>query len=346
MPAPTVDTSGRDGAHSTTMRAIRRNHYGGPEVLALREVEVPEPEEGRVLVRVHAASLNALDWHLLTGTPYFLRLVEGLRAPKRSGIGVDFAGVVEAVGPGVAGLEPGDRVFGAGDGTCAEYVTPKAEYTLPLPEDVEFDQAATFNVAAITALQGLRDVGRVKAGQRVLINGAAGGVGTYAVQIAKLHGAHVTAVCSGRNVEMVRSLGSDEVIDYTTTDVSALGVTFDVIFDNAGSQRPSKLARMLEPEGIAVIITGPKSGKVLGPVSHIARSKLRFMFGTKQGETMNAETRREDLDQIGVWVADGAITPVIHRTYSLEETVEAVALLGSGHAPAKLVIRPNVLRDR
>ena len=340
MTARSTDTPAPHGAHSETMRAIKRNSYGGPEVLELTDIARPEPTEGRVVVKVHSASLNALDWHLLTGTPYFLRLMEGLRAPKRTGIGVDFAGVVEAVGPGVEGLKPGDRVFGAADGTCAEFVTPKAEYTLPLPEGVEFDQAATFNVAALTALQGLRDVGDVKTGQRVLINGAAGGVGTYAVQIAKLFGAHVTAVCSGLNVEMVRSLGADEVIDYTTTDVSGLGLTFDVIFDNAGSQVPSKLARMLEPEGIAVIITGPKTGKVIGPVGHIARSKLRFLFGTKRGEAMNAETRREDLQQIGQWVADGSITPGIHRTFSLDETVEAVRLLGSGHAPAKLVIKP------
>lgn len=340
MTAPSIDTSGQNEAHSRTMRAITRSRYGGPEVLELSHIARPEPAEGRVLVKVHAASLNALDWHLLSGTPYFLRLMEGLRAPKRTGIGVDFAGVVEAVGPGVEGLEPGDRVFGAADGTCAEYVTPKSEFTLPLPESVDFEQAATFNVAAVTALQGLRDVGQVQAGQRVLINGAAGGVGTYAVQIAKLEGAHVTAVCSGRNVAMVRSLGADEVIDYTTTDVSDLGLTFDVIFDNAGSQRPSKLARMLEPDGIAVIITGPKKGKVIGPVGHIARSKLRFMFGSRRGESMNAQTRREDLEQIGQWVADGSITPVIHRTYSLDETVEAVRLLGGGHAPGKLVIKP------
>lgn len=341
MTAQSIHTSGSEEADSETMRAITRSSYGGPEVLELSDVARPEPTEGRVLVKVHSASLNALDWHLLTGTPYFLRLMNGLRAPKRTGLGVDFAGIVEAVGPGVEGLQPGDRVFGAADGTCAEYVTPKAEFTLPLPEGVDFDRAATFNVAAITALQGLRDVGDVEAGQRVLINGAAGGVGTYAVQIAKLLGAHVTAVCSGRNVEMVRSLGADDVIDYTTTDVSSLGLTFDVVFDNAGSQRPSKLARMLESDGVAVIVTGPKKGKAIGPVGHIGRSKLRFMFGSKRGETMNAVTRREDLEQIGEWVAGGSITPVIHRTYPLDQVVEAVGLLGSGHAPAKLVVHPQ-----
>lgn len=340
MTAQSIHTSGSDGAHSRTMRAIKRSSYGGPEVLELGEVEVPDPAEGRVLVRVEAASLNALDWHLLTGTPYFLRLINGIRTPKRTGVGVDFAGVVEAIGPGVDGLKPGDAVFGAADGTCAEYITPKAQYTLPLPEGVDFEQAATFNVAAITALQGLRDVGQVKAGQRVLINGAAGGVGTYAVQIAKLLGAHVTAVCSGRNVEMVRSLGADDVIDYTTSDVSTLGRTYDVVFDNAGSQRPSKLARMLEPDGIAVIVTGPKKGKVVGPLGHMVRSKLRFMVGSKRSAGVSAETRREDLEQIGTWVSDGSIAPVIHRTYALEEIVEAVELLGSGHAPAKLVIKP------
>ena len=340
MTAQPIRASGSEEAHSETMRAIKRNSYGGPEVLELTDIARPEPAEGRVLVKVHSASLNALDWHFLTGTPYFLRLINGLRTPKRTGIGVDFAGVVEAVGPGVDGLKPGDAVFGAADGTCAEFVAPKAEYTLPLPEGVDFDQASTFNVAAVTALQGLRDVGEVKAGQRVLINGAAGGVGTYAVQIAKLFGAHVTAVCSSRNVEMVRSLGADEVIDYTTTNVSGLGSTFDVIFDNAGSQRPSKLARLLEPDGVVVIITGPKKGKLIGPVGHIVRSKLRFMFGTKRAETMTAETRRVDLEQIGQWVAEGAITPIIHRTFPLEQTVEAVELLGSGHAPAKLVVKP------
>lgn len=338
MTSPSVDMSGT--AHSGTMRAVTKSSYGGAEALGLREVPRPEPTEGRVLVKVAAASLNALDWHLLSGTPYFLRLMEGLRAPKRTGIGVDFAGIVEAVGPGVDDVEPGDAVFGAADGTCAEYVVAKAEYTLPLPEGVGFEEAATLNVAAITALQGLRDVAGIQAGQRVLINGAAGGVGTYAVQIAKLMGAHVTAVCSGRNVEMVRSLGADEVIDYTVDDVSELGKTFDVIFDNAGSQRPSRLARMLQAGGVAVIITGPKKGRVIGPVGHIVRSKLRFMFGDKAAKTMNAETKRADLEQIGAWVANGSIAPVIHRTYSLDETAEAVELLGSGHAPAKLVITP------
>ncbi len=340
MTSHTADATGSRQAESHTMQAVTRSRYGGAEVLEVREVDRPTPEEGQVLIEVRAASLNALDWHLLTGTPYFLRLINGLRAPKRTGIGVDFAGIVEAVGSDVEGVRPGDAVYGAGNGTCAEYVVAKAEYVLPMPDGVGFEQAATFNVAAITALQGLRDVGDLKVGQRVLINGAAGGVGTYAVQIAKTLGAHVTAVCSGRNVDMVEALGADEVIDYTRTDVSSLGLRFDVIFDNAGSQRPSKLSRMLEAGGIAVIITGPKKGKVIGPVSHIVRSKLRFMFGSKRGEAMNAETRREDLEQIGRWVADGSITPVIHRTYSLDETVEAVRLLGSGHSPAKLVIKP------
>ncbi len=324
------------------MQAVTRSRYGGAEVLELREIERPEPGEGQVLIEVQAASLNALDWHLLTGTPYLVRLINGLRAPKRAGIGVDVAGIVESVGEGVEGVRPGDAVYGAGSGTCAEYALAKAELLLPLPDGVDFIPAATFNVAAITALQGLRDVGSVKQGQRVLINGAAGGVGTYAVQIAKLMGAHVTAVCSGRNIDMVRSLGADEVIDYTKTDVSDLGLHFDVIFDNAGSQRPSKLARMLEPGGIVVLVTGPKRGKVIGPLGHIARSKLRFAFGTRRAKNINAVTKRQDLQQIGDWVAAGLITPAIHRTFSLDETMQAVELLGSGHAPAKLVIN---LRD-
>lgn len=338
----TTDAAGSHQAESSIMQAVTRSRYGGAEVLELREIERPEPGEGQVLVEVRAASLNALDWHLLTGTPYLVRLINGLRAPKRAGIGVDVAGIVESVGEGVEGVRPGDAVYGAGSGTCAEYALAKAELLLPLPDGIDFSQAATFNVAAITALQGLRDVGSVKQGQRVLINGAAGGVGTYAVQIAKLMGAHVTAVCSGRNVEMVRSLGADEVIDYTGADVSDLGLRFDVIFDNAGSQRPSKLARMLEPGGIVVVVTGPKRGKVIGPLGHIVRSKLRFAFGSGRAGTVNAVTKRQDLQQIGDWVAAGFIAPAIHRTFSLDQTMDAVELLGSGHAPAKLVIN---LRD-
>jgi NADPH:quinone reductase-like Zn-dependent oxidoreductase len=340
MTSHTIDESGPDRQESETMKAVRRSRYGGADVLELREVTRPEPTEGRVLVKVRSASLNALDWHLLTGTPYFIRLINGLRAPKRTGIGVDFAGIVEAVGPGVVGLQPGDAVFGAADGTCAEYVVAKAEYTLPLPDGVDFDTAATFNVAATTALQGLRDVAGVTDGRRVLINGAAGGVGTFAVQIARLMGAHVTAVCSGPNTEMVRSLGADEVIDYTTTDVSSIDGRFDVIFDNAGSQRPSRLVKMLEPDGIVVVVTGPKSGKVIGPLGHIVRSKVRFAFAPQKAEAVNAVTKRTDLEQIGNWVSGGSITPAIHATYSLLETPEAVRLLGSGHAPAKLVINP------
>lgn len=206
-------------------------------------------------------------------------------------------------------MRPGDAVYGAGSGTCAEYALAKADFVLPLPDGVDFDQAATFNVAAITALQGLRDAAGITAGQRVLINGAAGGVGTFAVQIAKLMGAHVTAVCSGRNVETVRLLGADEVIDYTKDDVSGTGPHFDVIFDNAGSQRPSKLGRMLEPDGVAVVVTGPKRGKVIGPVGHILRSKLRFAFGSRRAETVNAAAKRSDLEQIGEWARSASGLP-------------------------------------
>lgn len=325
---------------SHSMRAVRKDRYGDAGALELVEVDRPNPGEGQVLVRVRAASLNALDWHLLSGTPYFMRLMLGLRRPKRHGIGVDFSGIVEAIGDGVDGVEPGDAVFGAADGTCAEYVVAKQELVLPLPENVTFDAASTLNVAAITALQGLRDEGEVGAGQRVLINGAAGGVGTFAVQIAKVYGAHVVAVCSGRNVEMVRSLGADEVVDYTAEDISEMKGRFDLILDNAGSQSPSALARMLTPNGRLVVVTGPKKGKLVGPLAHIIRSKARFTFDSREMRGVNAQSKREDLAQIGAWVAEGSITPTIHRTYSLDETPAAVELLAGGHAPAKLVINP------
>ncbi|HSN54835.1 MAG TPA: NAD(P)-dependent alcohol dehydrogenase, partial [Candidatus Sulfomarinibacteraceae bacterium] len=180
----------------------------------------------------------------------------------------------------------------------------------------------------------------IAAGQNVLINGAAGGVGTFAVQIAKLYGATVTAVCSGRNVEMVRSLGADEVVDYTAEDIAEMTGRFDLILDNAGSQPPSALARMLTPNGRLVVVTGPKKGKLFGPLAHIIRSKARFTFDSREVRSVGAQSKREDLAQIGAWVADGSITPAIHRTYSLDETPEAVELLAGGHAPAKLVINP------
>lgn len=323
-----------------SMRAVRRSRYGDAGALELVDRDRPLPGEGQVLVRVRAASLNALDWHLLSGTPYFIRLMMGLRRPKRTGIGVDFSGVVEEVGDGVDDVRPGDAVFGAADGTCAEYVVAKEEFVLPLPENVGFDAASTLNVAAITALQALRDEGEVHRGQQVLINGAAGGVGTFAVQIAKIYGATVTAVCSGRNVDMVRSLGADEVLDYTTEDISEIRGRFDLILDNAGSQHPSALARMLSPNGRLVVVTGPKKGKIIGPLAHIIRSRVRFKFGTREMRSVDAQSKREDLAQIGAWAAEGSITPAIHRTYSLDETPEAVELLASGHAPAKLVVNP------
>lgn len=326
--------------HSQSMRAVRKSRYGDSGALELIEGDRPTPGEGQVLVRVRAASLNALDWHFLSGTPYFIRLMMGLRRPKRQGIGVDFSGVVEAVGDGVDEVRPGDRVFGAADGTCAEYAVARKELVLPLPEGIDFDAASTLNVAAVTALQGLRDEGEVGVGQTVLINGAAGGVGTFAVQIAKLHGATVTAVCSGRNVEMVRSLGADEVIDYTAEDISQMRGRFDLIFDNAGSQRPSVLAKMLTPNGRLVVVTGPKKGKLFGPLTHIIRSKARFTFGSRQMRRVDAQSKRDDLAQIADWVAAGSITPAIHRTYSLEETPQAMELIAGGHAPAKLVINP------
>jgi NADPH:quinone reductase-like Zn-dependent oxidoreductase len=312
------------------MRAITRNGYGGPETLELRNVDRPEPAEGRVLVRVAAASLNALDWHLLTGTPYFLRLVNGLRTPKQNGIGVDFAGIVEAVGPGVEGVKPGDAVYGAADGTCAEYVLAKAEYTLPLPEGVEFGQAATFNVAAITALQGLRDVGHVRAGQRVMINGAAGGVGTFAVQLAKLMGAHVTAVDSAEKLEMLRSIGADEVMDYGQEDFTAGGKRYDVIFDVPGRASFRRCVRALKPGGRLLLANARLSLLLRGRWTSLTSDK-RVLVGLS-GQA------REDLDHLRELVEAGTLCPVIDRTYPLEEVPDAHRYVGTGAKEGNVVV--------
>src|SRR5437867_11364819 len=242
-------------AHQTTMKAIVRERYGPPDVLELRDVERPAIDDDSILVRVRAASINAYDWHMMRGRPSLVRIVAGLRKPKSSAMGVDVAGQVEAVGKNVTQFRPGDEVFGSRSGSLAEYVRGTSQsFLVPKPARLTFEQAAAVPMAGTTALQGLRDKGQIKPGQKVLINGASGGVGTFAVQIAKAFGAHVTAVCSTRNVEQARSLGADEVIDYTREDFTRSGGRYDVILDVAGTKSWSQYRRVMNPDATLVMI--------------------------------------------------------------------------------------------
>jgi NADPH:quinone reductase-like Zn-dependent oxidoreductase len=318
------------------MKAIVYDRYGGPEVLELRDIERPVPGADEVLVRVHAASLNALDWHFTTGTPYFMRLMVGLRRPKRHTPGVDVAGTVEAVGRDVTTFELGDEVFGSGVGSCAEFVVAAENRLAPKPQNMTFEQAAAVPVAAITALQGLREYGKVEPGQKVLINGAAGGVGTYAVQIAKALGAEVTAVCSTHNVDTVRSIGADHVVDYTTDDFVARGGRYDVMLDNVGNRSPAECRRVLADDGMCVVISGPKRNRLLGPVTHVVRTLTYFKFFRQDAVMFTAEETPERLLALCELLESGAVIPVIERTYTLDETAEALSYIGSGHARGKL----------
>jgi NADPH:quinone reductase-like Zn-dependent oxidoreductase len=325
------------------MKAIVNQSYGTPDVLELADVDPPQIDDGQMLVRVHAAAANPLDWHFLTGTPYFLRLMAGLRRPKEPVRGVDVAGVVERVGTGVTGFAPGDRVFGGARGSFAELAAVRPSGVAAIPDGLSFAEAAALPVAAITALQGLRDHGGLQAGQSVLINGAAGGVGTYAVQIAKAMGAEVTGVCSTHNVEMVRSLGADHVVDYTTDDFAVEGREYDVILDNVGNRSLADCRRSLTPTGVYVMVSGPKTGKFLGPAKRMVASKLMFLFSRRRSVTFTANETAAELQALVDMIEDGTLRSVIDRTYPLADTAEAMRYLETGHARAKVII--SVISD-
>lgn len=320
------------------MQAIVHETYGGPEVLELRAIDTPTPDDDRVLVRVHAASVNAYDWHMLTGLPYIGRLGEGLRRPKTQTPGVDVAGTVEAVGRNVTQFQPGDEVFGAANGSFAEYACARQENIVTKPKDITFELAAAIPMAGTTALQALRDKGRLQEGQHVLINGAAGGVGTFAVQIAKALGAEVTGVCSTANVDTVRSIGADHVIDYTVGDFASEPRQYDVMIDNAGSRSLSDCRRALTRNGIYVIVGGPKKGRVLGPARGMLKAVLTFPFVSQKAAPMIAKYKQDDLRFLGELVTAGKVTPVIEQSYQLSEVPEAIRRIGTGHAKGKLVV--------
>jgi NADPH:quinone reductase-like Zn-dependent oxidoreductase len=326
-------------ATTKTMKAIVRERYGSAEVLELKDVDKPVVDDDSILVRVRAASINAYDWHMMRGSPYLVRLVAGLRKPKSSAMGIDVAGQVEAVGKNVTQFRPGDEVFGARTGSLAEYVrgTDKS-FLVPKPAGLTFEQAAAVNMAGTAALQALRDKGQIKPGQRVLINGASGGVGTFAVQIAKAFGAHVTAVCSTRNVEQARSLGADEVIDYTKQDFTRSGQRYDLILDIASSGSLSSRTRVLEPNGTLVGVGSADDAGTASIAAGLLETAVRSRLGSQKMPFFLAKNSKEDLLVLTELIEAGKVRPVIDRTYPLSETAEAIRYVEAGHARAKVVI--------
>jgi NADPH:quinone reductase-like Zn-dependent oxidoreductase len=322
---------------SKPMRVVVHARYGRPEVLEVREAEKPEPADDGVLVRVRAASVNRLDWYSVTGTPYVARVIGGLRRPKDPGLGVDFAGTVEAVGKDVTHVRPGDDVFGGRTGAFAEYVSVR-DAVVPKPANLTFEEAAAVPVAAITALQGLRDKAQLRTGQSVLVNGASGGVGTFAVQIAKALGAEVTAVCSKRNVDQARSLGADHVIDYTREDFTRSGRRHDVLFDVAGSRSWRECTRVLEREGILVKAGAPAGNRFTAPLGNIVKTRLASVRSSQKCVFFVAKLTREDLEALRELIEAGKVTPVIDRRYELSEIAEALTYMGEGHVRGKIVI--------
>ncbi len=317
------------------MKALVRHRFGGPGVVRVEEVDRPALTDERVLVRVRASSLNKADWHELRGWPRFLRPVtrNGVVRPKTLLFGTDFAGVVEDVGKDVSDLAPGDEVFGGRSGAFAEYVS--AVSVVRKPPNVSFEEAATMGIAGLTALQGLRDHGNLRAGERVLINGASGGVGTLAVQIAKALGAHVTAVCSTRNVEQARNLGADRVLDYTRQDFTREPERYDLVVDVAGGHSWRAIRRVLEPDGRLVIVGAHGSR---GQLRHIAAVWLSSRFAKHTVKFFVAKFNKVDLQTLADLLSSGELRPAIDRTYNLTEASEALRTFGEGHVRGKLVL--------
>ncbi|GGU24108.1 NAD(P)-dependent alcohol dehydrogenase [Lentzea flava] len=320
------------------MKAIVQDRYGSADVLELREVDRPVPGAGEVLVRVRASSVNAADWHVMRGDPYFARLFLGLRGPKTRIRGLDFAGVVEAVGPGVNGLlRAGDEVFGEVEGSFAEYVCVSQDRVERKPSNLTFEQAATLPLAGNTAWLGLREL---QAGQKVLINGASGGVGLMAVQIAKARKAVVTGVCSTRNVEQVRSAGADHVIDYTAEDFARGGERYDLVFDLVGNRSMSELRGVLTPDGTLVLSGGGSftGGALFGPYRLIIQGKVLAPFARQRIVVLEAKPGKENLAALRELAESGKLVPVIERTYPLTDAPDAIRHVEKEHARAKVVV--------
>lgn len=329
-------------ANAQRMKAVVYRCYGGPEVLKLEDVEKPALADNEVLIKVHAAAANPLDWHFMRGLPYLVRIIAGVGAPEDVTMGVDFAGIVEAAGKDVKRFKPGDEVFGAKRGAFGEYVSMAEDRAVAFkPANMTFEQAAAVPVAAITALQALRDKGNIQRGQKVLINGASGGVGTFAVQIAKSFGAEVTGVCSTRNTEMVRSIGADHVIDYTKEDFTEGTQQYDLIVDNVGNHALPKLRRVMTTAGTAVMVgaSGTLEGEQwLWPITGSIKPWVYSWFVSQKFPGLLADLNKEDLAVLGNLMQTGQITPVIDRRYSLSEVPSAIEYLEEGHARGKVLI--------
>ena len=319
------------------MKAFVRQRYGSPDVLELVEIDQPTVDDDGVLVGVRAASINAYDWHLLRGLPYLVRTSEGLRRPKRQAMGVDLAGEVVAVGTNVTQFKVGDAVFGERGGAFAEYVCAREAGLALKPANLSFEEAAAVPMAGFTALQGLRDKGAVQAGQHVLVTGAAGGVGTFGVQLAKAFGAEVTAMCASQHVEMVRAIGADHVIDYTREDFTRGGRRYDLILDVAASQSLRACRRALRPGGVLVVVGAPK-GQWLAPVLHVVAAVVLSRVGSQRLLPFLAERRQADLIALKDLIEAGAVRPVIDRTYPFDETAAALRHIETGHPGGKVVI--------
>ena len=323
----------------SSMEALRYHCYGGPEVLHLERVPKPVPADDQLLVKVYAASVNPLDWHTMRGEPYILRLSAGLGAPTDPAMGVDFSGTVEAVGKSVTRFKPGDEVFGGRDGALGEYVVVRESRAVALkPANVSHEQAAAIPIAALTALQALREQGNLEPGQKVLVNGASGGVGTYAVQLARVMGAEVTGVCSGRNSEMVRSLGADRVIDYTKEDFTRGNTRFDLIVDNIGNHSVSDIVDVLTPTGIYVIVGAPSEDPWIGAMAGPIRAKVYAPFVDQQLKFFIANLEQKDLEYLASLMQDGKLVSVIDRRYPLAQAAEAIRYLETGRARGKVIV--------
>ncbi len=320
-----------------TVKAIAQDRYGSVGVLSMQEIDTPVIADDQVLVRIRAASANPLDWHIMRGKPFLVRFSSGLRKPKPAVRGVDVAGQVDAVGKSVTRFQPGDEVFGWCGGAFAEYVSAGEGNFVPKPAAFTHEQAAAVPVAGFTAVQGLRDLGRIEAGQKVLIIGASGGVGTFAVQIAKSFGAEVTGVCSTRNIDLVRSIGADHVIDDTQEDLIKGERQYDLIFQLAGTASPSKLRRILTPKGTLVLSSG--MGRFAG-IDRIVRALASSPFVSQRQVTWVAKNSHEDLVLLAELLESGQLTPVIDRSYELSEAPEAIRYVEEGHTQGKVVITP------
>ena len=327
-------------ANIPLMKAAVYRCYGTPGVVKLETLEKPRPAPDRILVKVAVASVNPLDWHYLKGEPYLMRVIAGIGTPSDIRIGVDFSGTVEEVGVDVKHFKPGDRVFGGADGSLAEYVTVRDVGSVALlPPNLSFEQTAAIPIAGVTALQALRDKGQLRAGQSVLINGASGGVGTYAVQIAKLLGAKVTGVCSARNVQLIRGLGADKVIDYTREDFTRLADRYDLIVDNVGNHSQAEYRKVLTPNGVVVAVGGVDCGACFGPLLNWLYDGTVSAFIAQKRLSFLAELNPHDLDALADWMTQKKIKSVIDRTYTLNDVPAALGYLEQGHARGKVIIK-------